>query len=81
MIKTLLINEDTCYAMAEQKAIDYFQLLNQQVKQKNYIPTLTRDIQSIFTIIHYSLFFLVVKVKQIPVIIIIILNIWITRVN
>jgi geranylgeranyl pyrophosphate synthase len=46
MIKTLLINEDTCYAMAEQKAIDYFQLLNQQVKQKNYIPTLTRDIQS-----------------------------------
>jgi geranylgeranyl pyrophosphate synthase len=46
MIKTLLINEDKCYAMAEQKAIDYFQLLNQQVKQKNYIPTLTRDIQS-----------------------------------
>ncbi|TDL66679.1 polyprenyl synthetase family protein [Rhodococcus qingshengii] len=46
MIKTLLINEDTCYAMAEQKAREYFQSLYQQVKQKNYIPTLTRDIQS-----------------------------------
>ncbi|PAE41242.1 polyprenyl synthetase family protein [Bacillus sp. 7884-1] len=46
MFKTLLINEDTCYAMAEQKAQEYFQSLYQQVKQKNYIPTLTRDIQS-----------------------------------
>ncbi|MEH6993808.1 polyprenyl synthetase family protein [Neobacillus drentensis] len=46
MNKALLINEDTCYAMAEQKAREYFQSLYQQVKQKNYIPTLTSDIQS-----------------------------------
>jgi geranylgeranyl pyrophosphate synthase len=46
MIKTLLINEDTCYAMAEQKANEYFQSLYKQVKQKKYVPTLTRDIQS-----------------------------------
>jgi geranylgeranyl pyrophosphate synthase len=46
MIKTLLINEDTCYAMAEQKARDYFQSLFQQVSQKNYIPTISSDIQS-----------------------------------
>jgi geranylgeranyl pyrophosphate synthase len=46
MIKTLLINEDTCYAKAEQKASEYFQSLYQQVRQKNYVLTLTRDIQS-----------------------------------
>lgn len=46
MIKTLLINEDTCYAMAEQKANEYFQSLYKQVKQKKYVPTLTRDIKS-----------------------------------
>lgn len=41
-----LINEDTCYGMAEQKANDYFQSLYQQVMQKSYVSTLTRDIQS-----------------------------------
>jgi geranylgeranyl pyrophosphate synthase/mRNA-degrading endonuclease YafQ of YafQ-DinJ toxin-antitoxin module len=46
MIKTLLTNGDTCYAIAEQKASEYFQSLYQQVKQKNYVPALTRDIQS-----------------------------------
>ncbi|MEH7011025.1 polyprenyl synthetase family protein [Neobacillus niacini] len=46
MNKELLINEDSCYAAAEQKASDYFQSLYLQVKQKNYIPLITRDIQS-----------------------------------
>ncbi|WHY01715.1 polyprenyl synthetase family protein [Neobacillus sp. DY30] len=46
MIKTVVINEDACYAMAEKKASDYFQSLYQQVIQKSYVSTLTRDIQS-----------------------------------
>ncbi|WP_419954109.1 polyprenyl synthetase family protein [Neobacillus niacini] len=46
MMKTVLINEDTCYAMAEQKASNYFQSLYQQVLQKSYVTTLTSDIQS-----------------------------------
>jgi geranylgeranyl pyrophosphate synthase len=58
MIKTLLINEDTTYAMAEQKASEYFQSLCQQVKHKDYIPILTNDIQSWKQnhIHHHSLF-------------------------
>jgi geranylgeranyl pyrophosphate synthase len=46
MIESLIINEDICYGMAEQKASDYFHSLYQQVMQKNYVSTLTRDIQS-----------------------------------
>jgi hypothetical protein len=46
MIKTLIINEETCYAKAEKKAGDYFQSLYQQVRQKDFVPVLTRDIQS-----------------------------------
>jgi geranylgeranyl pyrophosphate synthase len=46
MIESLIINEDTCYGMAEEKASDYFQSLYQQVMQKSYVTTLTRDIQS-----------------------------------
>ncbi|NWQ44377.1 polyprenyl synthetase family protein [Bacillus sp. EB106-08-02-XG196] len=66
MIKTLLINEDRCYAIAEQKARDYFQSLYKQVKQKNYIPTLTRDIQSWKHnhIHHHSLFSLFFRGKS-----------------
>ncbi|MFP7299782.1 polyprenyl synthetase family protein [Neobacillus niacini] len=58
MIKTVLINEDTCYSVAEQKAREYFHSLYQQVTQKNYVPTITRDIQSWKHnhIRHYSLF-------------------------
>lgn len=45
-MKEQLINADACYLMAEQKALDYFQSLDQQVRQKSYIPTLTKDIKS-----------------------------------
>ena len=32
--------------MAEQKAAEYFQSLSTQIKQKSFVPTITKDIQS-----------------------------------
>lgn len=40
-----IINADECYQKAEQKAAHYFKTLNMQVMQKNYVQTLTDDIQ------------------------------------
>ncbi|MDI2588399.1 polyprenyl synthetase family protein [Psychrobacillus sp. NEAU-3TGS] len=45
MIKELLINADTCYRQAEQKAEHYFKSLYEQVEQKIYVSTLTEDIR------------------------------------
>jgi geranylgeranyl pyrophosphate synthase len=39
-------NADTCYQRAEQKAEHYFKSLYEQLFQKTYIPTLTKDFQS-----------------------------------
>lgn len=39
-------NADYSYERAEQKAAHYFQSLYVQVLEKNYIPTLTKDINS-----------------------------------
>ncbi|MFD2445943.1 polyprenyl synthetase family protein [Bacillus sp. CGMCC 1.16607] len=46
MNEKLVKNADECYRLAEQKAAHYFQTLYEQVKQKTYIPTLTKDILS-----------------------------------
>lgn len=46
MNEELIKNADACYWLAEQKAADYFTSLYEQVKQKTYVPTLTKDIQS-----------------------------------
>ena len=45
MNKELIINVDTSYQIAEQKATNYYQSLYAQVMQKLYVPTLTEDIQ------------------------------------
>ncbi|WP_139365157.1 polyprenyl synthetase family protein [Litchfieldia alkalitelluris] len=37
---------DECYHIAERKAAQYFTLLNEQVKEKAYVPILTEDFQS-----------------------------------
>ena len=70
MNDTLLINADGCYQQAEQRAAHYFASLYTQVQQKNYIPTLTKDIQVWKQHhIHYpSIFgsFFRVKEKKIP---------------
>ncbi|WP_102272884.1 polyprenyl synthetase family protein [Cytobacillus massiliigabonensis] len=39
-------NANACYQKAEQKAKHYFMKLQEQVKQKTYVPTLTKDIQA-----------------------------------
>jgi geranylgeranyl pyrophosphate synthase len=46
MNEELIKNADACYRLAERKAADYFQSLYMQVKQKTYVPTLTKDLQS-----------------------------------
>lgn len=38
------INADACYWQAQQKAADYFQVLYEQVWEKEYVHSLTRDI-------------------------------------
>jgi geranylgeranyl pyrophosphate synthase len=42
----LRINADTSYQRAEQKAERYFKSLYEQLLQKTYVPTLTKDFQS-----------------------------------
>ncbi|MCM3110739.1 polyprenyl synthetase family protein [Lederbergia lenta] len=39
-------NADTYYRLAEQKAARYYKSLHEQVIQRAYVPTLTKDIQS-----------------------------------
>jgi geranylgeranyl pyrophosphate synthase len=46
MNEELRNNADSSYQFAEQKAARYFKLLFDQVKQKTYVPTLTKDILS-----------------------------------
>ncbi|MGP7817344.1 polyprenyl synthetase family protein [Niallia sp. 01092] len=46
MNEELIKNADACYRLAEQKAGHYFQSLYEQVRQKTYVPILTKDIQS-----------------------------------
>jgi geranylgeranyl pyrophosphate synthase len=45
MNKELVINPDACYRLAEQKAAHYFHALYNEVMQKSYVPTLTKDVQ------------------------------------
>lgn len=45
MNEVLIKNADASYRLAEQKAAQYFKSLYEQVNQKTYIPTLTKDIQ------------------------------------
>jgi geranylgeranyl pyrophosphate synthase len=45
MKEKLIINTDTCYRQAEQKAVHYFSALSVQVNKKTYVSTLTKDIQ------------------------------------
>ncbi len=45
-VNTDIINAGECYRLAVQKAGDYFQSLHQQVVDKTYAQTLTKDIQS-----------------------------------
>ena len=46
MNEELIKKLDDCYGMAEQKAAHYFQILHEQVRQKSYVDTLTKDFQS-----------------------------------
>ncbi len=46
MDRELIKNANTCYQLAEHKAADYFVSLYDQVKQKTYIPALTKDIRA-----------------------------------
>src|SRR5689334_2638769 len=45
MNKTLIIEADANYQLAEQKAARYFALLYEQVKTQVYVPDLMADIQ------------------------------------
>jgi len=45
MNEKLIVNADTCYRMAEQKAARYFASLYEQVMEKTYVSALTEDIQ------------------------------------
>lgn len=70
MNEALIKKADACYQLAEQKAEDYFQSLSQQLMEKTYVFTLTKDIQSWKQnhIHHHSLvsFFLRGKRKHSP---------------
>lgn len=46
MNEELIKNADACYRLAEQKAAQYYNALYVLVTQKNYVPTLTKDLQS-----------------------------------
>lgn len=45
MNDVIVINADECYRQAELKAAHYFKSLDEQVKEKTYVSTLTEDIQ------------------------------------
>lgn len=61
-------NTNACYRKAEEKANHYFKKLHGQVKQKTYVPILTKDIQSWKHnhIHHHSLFSLFSRIKGRP---------------
>ncbi|MHC0039725.1 polyprenyl synthetase family protein [Pseudoneobacillus sp. C159] len=42
----LRINPDTCYGLAEKRAAYYFDSLKEQVSQKTYVSSLTKDIET-----------------------------------
>jgi geranylgeranyl pyrophosphate synthase len=46
MNEEIINNANSSYQLAEEKASRYFKSLHDQVKQKTYVPTLTKDIQS-----------------------------------
>ena len=46
MDERVIHNAEECYRVAEEKAEHYFKSLNIQVEQMDYIPALTKDIQS-----------------------------------
>jgi geranylgeranyl pyrophosphate synthase len=46
MNEEIINNANSFYQLAEEKASRYFKSLHDQVKQKTYVPTLTKDIQS-----------------------------------
>ncbi|WP_313802772.1 polyprenyl synthetase family protein [Cytobacillus sp.] len=58
-------NANACYRKAEEKANHYFKKLHEQVKQKTFIPILTKDIQSWkhSHIHHHSLLSLFSRIK------------------
>ena len=68
MNEKFIINADECYQKAEQKAAQYFKTLNMQVMQKNYVQTLTEDIQlwKHNHIHHYSILSLFSRGKRKP---------------
>jgi len=45
MNEELIVDADTCYRLAEQKAVGYFASLYEKVKGKTYVTSLTEDIQ------------------------------------
>ncbi|HEY2419993.1 MAG TPA: polyprenyl synthetase family protein, partial [Neobacillus sp.] len=54
--KEFIKNADACYQLAEQRAVEYFQSLYDQVMGKTYVPPLTKDLLSWkHNHIHYSL--------------------------
>jgi geranylgeranyl pyrophosphate synthase len=46
MNEKLLKNPDTCYRLAEEKAAHYFHVLHEQLLEKTYATTLTKDLHS-----------------------------------
>ncbi|QHS23544.1 polyprenyl synthetase family protein [Virgibacillus sp. MSP4-1] len=46
MNEEIVVNTDSCYWLAEEKAADYFNRLYDQVHQKTYIPPLITDLKS-----------------------------------
>jgi geranylgeranyl pyrophosphate synthase len=68
MNEELIKNADASYQLAEQKAAHYFKSLSNQVKEKTYLQTITKDIQSWKHnhIHHYSFFSLFSRHKGKP---------------
>ncbi len=46
MTEELIKNPNASYQLAEQRAVHYFQTLYEQITQKTYVSTLTKDIES-----------------------------------
>ncbi|WP_202171261.1 polyprenyl synthetase family protein [Bacillus sp. USDA818B3_A] len=66
MNKKYLNNADTCYQLAEERAAIYFQALYQQVIDKTYVHSLTKDIQTWKRkhIHHHSLLSFITSMKK-----------------
>ncbi|MEH7247724.1 polyprenyl synthetase family protein [Neobacillus niacini] len=63
-----VINADRCYQKAEERAVNYFNTLHEQLKQKTYVHNLAKDFQSWKHnhIHHHSLFSLFSSGKRKP---------------